>query len=244
MVDRRASSFQNGLVNGGPATLVYGGLISWLGSLAVCASLAEMVSMRVSRELCWSHADKYNQVPHIWWPVPLGLRTGTRSLCCSVQLGGWYVFSSRPYETALLTYTGWVSIFARLSVCASGAFVVGELIQGLLIFNYGGYEPQHWHSTLLYWTVLLIAMLVNILGIRVFPHIESAAFICHICFFFVLLVPLVYLTPQSTSKYVFTGFENAGGWRSDGISWIVGLLTPAWSYVGRQLQAPKISCYL
>ena len=134
----------------------------------------------------------------------------------------------------MLKFTGWVSIFARLSVCASGAFVVGQMIQGLLIFNVNSYEPLRWHSTMLYWMVLMIAMLVNILGIRVFPHIETGAFICHICFFFVLLVPLVYLTPQSTARFVFTGFENTGGWRGNGISWCLGLVTSAWSFVGRQ----------
>ena len=39
------SAFQGGLVNGGPSALVYGLLTSWLGSIAVCASLAEMASM-------------------------------------------------------------------------------------------------------------------------------------------------------------------------------------------------------
>ena len=43
-----ASTFQSGLVNGGPAVLIYGLTLSWLGSLAVCASLAEMASMQVN----------------------------------------------------------------------------------------------------------------------------------------------------------------------------------------------------
>lgn len=42
------STFQSGLINGGPAALIYGLLLSWLGSLAVCASLAEMASMQVT----------------------------------------------------------------------------------------------------------------------------------------------------------------------------------------------------
>ena len=42
-----ASTFQSGLVNGGPVVLIYGLTLSWLGSLAVCASLAEMASMQV-----------------------------------------------------------------------------------------------------------------------------------------------------------------------------------------------------
>ncbi|KAL6716628.1 hypothetical protein ACLMJK_006196 [Lecanora helva] len=85
---------------------------------------------------------------------------------------------------------------------------------------------------MIYWAVLLLSVFVNILGIRIFPHIETLAFIFHICFFFVLLVPLVYLSPQSTTKFVFTDFENVGGWKSDGVSWFLGLLTSAWSFVG------------
>lgn len=41
------STFQSGLINGGPSVLIYGLFLSWLGSLAVCASLAEMASMWV-----------------------------------------------------------------------------------------------------------------------------------------------------------------------------------------------------
>ncbi len=145
----------------------------------------------------------------------------------------------------MLTSLGWVSIFARLSVCASAAFVAGQMIQGLMILNFENYEPLRWHGTMLYWMVLLIAVLVNILGIRVFPHIETVAFVFHICFFFVLLVPLVYLSPRSTAKFVFADFENTGGWNSDGISWCLGLLTSAWSFVGEYLQQirPDILSY-
>ena len=132
----------------------------------------------------------------------------------------------------MLTLLGWVSIFARLSLCASVAFVAGQMIQGLIILNVEAYEPLRWHATMLYWMVLLIAVLVNILGIRVFPHIETVAFIFHICFFFVLLVPLVYLSPRSTARFVFADFENSGGWKSNGLSWGLGLLTSAWSFVG------------
>ena len=46
-----ASTFQSGLVNGGPVVLIYGLTLSWLGSLAVGASLAEMASMQVNQIL-------------------------------------------------------------------------------------------------------------------------------------------------------------------------------------------------
>lgn len=110
------------------------------------------------------------------------------------------------------------------------------MLQGLIILNVENYEPTRWHGSMLYWMVLLIAVLVNILGIRIFPHIESVAFVFHICFFFVLLVPLVYLSPRSTAHFVFADFENAGGWKSNGVSWCLGLLTSAWSFVGEYLR--------
>lgn len=43
-----AVSFQAGLLNGGPTSLVWGMLLSWIGTTAVAASLAEMASMNPS----------------------------------------------------------------------------------------------------------------------------------------------------------------------------------------------------
>ena len=39
------STFQAGLVNGGPSSLVYGFLLAFVGTLALSVSLAEMASM-------------------------------------------------------------------------------------------------------------------------------------------------------------------------------------------------------
>ena len=46
-----AVSFQAGLLNGGPTSLVYGTIIAWIGSLALAASMAEMASMYDMRSL-------------------------------------------------------------------------------------------------------------------------------------------------------------------------------------------------
>lgn len=122
--------------------------------------------------------------------------------------------------------------FARLSIAASAAYVAATEIQGLLVFNMESYVSQNWHGTFIYWGILTVAAFVNILGIKFFPHIETLAFIHHVSFFFVFLVPLVYLSPRSTTSFVFANFENASGWRSDGVSWGIGLLASAWAFVG------------
>lgn len=86
---------------------------------------------------------------------------------------------------------------------------------------------------MIYSAIILLSVLVNILGIRIFPHIETVAFIYHICFFFALLVLLIYLSPRSTAKFVFADFENVDGGKSNGVSWFLGLLTSAWSFAGQ-----------
>lgn len=109
------------------------------------------------------------------------------------------------------------------------------MVQGLIILNDETYMPERWHVTMIYWAIFLVSSFVNIFGIRFFPHVETFAYILHIIFFFIFLVPLVYLTPQSSAEFVFADFENAGGWDNDSVSWIIGMLISAWSFVGKFL---------
>ncbi|KAL8906379.1 MAG: hypothetical protein Q9207_002091 [Kuettlingeria erythrocarpa] len=170
------------------------------------------------------------------WVAELAPIRYAKSLSYTAGAGS---FSCWLWQT--LTQTGMITGFARLSIAASAAYVAATEIQGLLVFNIDSYESQNWHGTLIYWGILTIAALVNILGINFFPHIETVAFIHHIAFFFVFLVPLVYLSPRSTTSFVFANFENAGGWQSNGVSWGIGLLASAWAFVGTFI--PSLSCW-
>ena len=194
-----AATYQSGLVNGGPASLLYGLLFSFFGSLATCASLAELSSM---------------------YPTA----------------GGQYHWTARlaPERIAIISswIAGWVTVLARLAVSASAAYVAAAMIRGLIIFNNDSFDATEWHGLLLYWAVYVVAALVNIAGIRAFPRIETLAFVFHICSFFVIVVSMVYLSPQSKASFVFADLENSGGWSSNGLSWCLGLLTSSWSFVG------------
>ncbi|KAF2236782.1 amino acid transporter [Viridothelium virens] len=136
------------------------------------------------------------------------------------------------FATIFSWVAGWITVFARMSLYASASFIVAQLIQGIAVLNHDSYEPAAWQGTLIYWTILLITTTVNILGIRKFPHIETIAFVFFVAAFFVVLVPLVYLTPQSTATFVFTDFENSSGWSNDGLVWFIGLMNAAYTFVG------------
>jgi choline transport protein len=136
------------------------------------------------------------------------------------------------FATIFSWAAGWITVFARISLFASSAFVAAQILQGIIVINVPGYSPVPWQGTILYWGIILLTTAVNIIGIRKLPHIETLAFIWFICMFFVYLVPLVYLTPQSTAEFVFTDFENSSGWSSDGLSWFLGLMNAAYCFVG------------
>lgn len=44
-IDKPDRFFGPAFINGGPVTMIYGFIFSFLGALATCASLAEMASM-------------------------------------------------------------------------------------------------------------------------------------------------------------------------------------------------------
>lgn len=65
-----AVSFQAGLYNGGPISLVYGTMLSWIGSLAIAASIGEMASVNptVGAQYRWTglYAPRTAISPAFW----------------------------------------------------------------------------------------------------------------------------------------------------------------------------------
>jgi hypothetical protein len=73
----------------------------------------------------------------------------------------------------------------------------------------------------------------NVYGIKVLPAIQLMGGLCHVIFFFALIIPLILLAPRSSPDFVFATFVNESGWSSDGISWCVGLLTVTYCFMGK-----------
>jgi choline transport protein len=106
------------------------------------------------------------------------------------------------------------------------------MIQGLIILNDAGYEPQRWHGTLLFYAIILASLLFNTVFVKYLPQIEGMILVIHIAGFFGILIPLVYLAPHSNATDVFTRFKNGGGWSTQGLSFFVALVTGVYSFLG------------
>jgi amino acid transporter len=69
--------------------------------------------------------------------------------------------------------------------------------------------------------------------------IESFVLIIHIGSFFCIIIPLIMFGPLNDASFVFTKFVNSAGWKSDAVSWSVGLITSTYPFLCK----PTCLCY-
>ena len=114
----------------------------------------------------------------------------------------------------------------------SVAFIVGTIIQGLVVLNDPSYVFERWHGTLLAWAITAFCVLFNTFWARRLPAVEGVVFIIHMIGLFAVIVPLWILSPRATATEALLTFTNGGGWSTNGLSAMIGLLTPMASLLG------------
>lgn len=191
--------FLSGLENGGPAGIIYGFILIWIGNLSVFSTLSELISMAPTS------GGQYH------WVSMLAPRSSAKFL---------------SYITGWLTVGGWQG------AVASGGFLTGTLIQGLIVLTVPSYDPKGWQGTLLYWAVIFFAVFINTVISSTLPKFEGLILILHIIGFFVIMIPLVILGPHNDTADVFNTWLNGGGWPTQGVSFFVGLIGNVFAFVG------------
>jgi len=121
------------------------------------------------------------------------------------------------YMTGWLCFTGWQSGITGI------AFLVGTIIQGLIVLNDPSYVFQRWHGTLLTIAVVCFCVFINTVVARKLPLIEGSLAFLHIAGLFVTIIVLWTLAPKNNAHDAFLQLTNNGGWANDGVSMLVGL---------------------
>ncbi|KAJ5956512.1 hypothetical protein N7501_010791 [Penicillium viridicatum] len=137
------------------------------------------------------------------------------------------------YQATASWFTGWISIGGQLVFSASAAFAAGLQLQALITLNNpNSYTPTRWQGMLFYWFILAYSTAVNIWGSKVLPHANTTAGVLHVVGFLVIVTVLGAMSEKHSASYVFTEFSNTSGWDNDGVSWLVGLLTTIYPFLG------------
>lgn len=190
-------------------------IISFIGTVAIAISLAELASIFPTA------GGQYHWVASL---APLDYR----------KTASWL--------------TGWISIGGQICLGASSAFAGGLQLRGLIALNDDTYVPKQWHGLLFYWAVLLYALIANILGTSALAKMNLAAGeslvpshsdvvltgsgVLHITGFVALTATIGALSSKHSASYVFTEVVNSTGWPSDGLAWLIGMLSTVYPFLG------------
>jgi uncharacterized membrane protein YraQ (UPF0718 family) len=102
---------------------------------------------------------------------------------------------------------------------------VGTLIQALIQVNYPDYVAQNWQGTLFVFAVTIAVFVFSVCGVKAMPMIQNIMLLIDCGGFLAIMIIIWVLSPHNTSKAVFTGFTNAGGWNTMGLSLMVGQIS-------------------
>ncbi|KAM0237823.1 hypothetical protein ACHAP5_008892 [Fusarium lateritium] len=168
------------------------------------------------------------------------------SLCIATSLGeiasiyptagGQYhwvaALSPSSIRSSASFVTGWISIGGQIVLTSSAAFSAGLQAQALVIVNDSSYIPQRWQGMLFYWAILVYGLVLNIWGHRALPFTNTVSGIIHITGFVAIVIVLGVMSPKNSASFVFTEVTSYSGWKSEGVSWLVGLLSAVYPFLG------------
>ncbi|KAJ6129380.1 hypothetical protein N7512_002160 [Penicillium capsulatum] len=129
-------------------------------------------------------------------------------------------------QQRFLSYTtGWMSVLAWQAGAASGSFLTGTIIQGLITIQNPNYHAQNWQGTLFVWAMIAIIYYFNVHAASWMPRIQNLLLALHLMCWVVVIVVLYAVAPHNSSKVVFTEFYNGGGWPTVGVSLMIGQIS-------------------
>ncbi|KAJ0414758.1 amino acid/polyamine transporter I [Aspergillus carlsbadensis] len=172
--------------------------------------------------MCWSM---------IWTFVGFGFIIASLSEMASMAptSGGQYhwvsEFSSPRYQKFLSYITGWMSVLAWQAGSASGSFLTGTIIQGLISIRNPDYVPKDWQGTLFVFAMILVIYIFNVYAADAMPILNNLLMIFHVLSWTVIIIVLWAMAPHRSAKSVFTEWSNQGGWSSMGLSVMIGQIS-------------------
>ncbi|KAF2102431.1 amino acid transporter-like protein [Rhizodiscina lignyota] len=150
--------------------------------------------------------------------------------------GGQYHWVSEfapPSIQKELSYTvGWLCAMGWQVYLAGICFMVGSVLQGLIVLNDDSYVWHSWHGTLLTIAVIVFSIAFNTILADRLPYIEIVAVAIHFLGLFGIIIPLWVTADRGNAHDVLLTFTNTGGWQSTGLACMIGVVTPVGLLIG------------
>lgn len=129
-----------------------------------------------------------------------------------------------------------MSTLAWQAGTASGPFLTGTLIQGLISVRNPDYTAPGWQGTLLVFSMVLVSYLFNVYASELMPILSNLLMLFHVLSWAVVLIMLWAMAPRRSAEAVFiTDWKNIGGLPTMGLSVMVGQISAIYGCLSRLL---------
>lgn len=135
-----------------------------------------------------------------------------------------------------------MSVLAWQAGAASGSFLTGTIIQGLISIRNPEYQAQNWQGTLFVWVMIAVIYVFNVYAANWMPRIQNLLLALHLICWVIVVVTLFTMAPHQPAKVLFTEFYNGGGWPTIGVSLMVGQISAIYGSLSRLSQARLRHC--
>lgn len=127
-----------------------------------------------------------------------------------------------------------MSVLAWQAGSASGSFLTGTIIQGLISVRDPSYDPQNWQGTLFVFAMVLVIYIANVYASGLMPVLNNFFMVLHVVSWAVILAVLWVKGSHQSSEAVFvTGWENFSGWSTMGLSVMIGQISAIYGSLSR-----------
>lgn len=172
--------------------------------------------------------------------VSLGIAASLAEICSAYPTsGGVYYWSAMlapsPRYAVVASYiTGWIGALGNLLVSTSISFGGAQLIISAIGLWNETFMPKPWHTVLMYYAVLLIALAVNLVPSRQLDKLNTVCIYWTGASVLIILVTVLSMARNGrrSAGYVFGEFDaSRAGW-TPGWAFFVGLLQSAYTLTG------------
>ena len=211
------SANTQGLIAGGLSGLFWSLCWAYSGQFFIVLSLAEMAAMAPTA------GGQYH------WVSEFAPRKYQKVLS---YISGNTLLLMLPYHADKLV-VGWLSAVSWQSIIAIDSYIVGVIIQGLIVINDPTYSPTRWQGTLLIIASVIGIGLFNIFAAKHLPLAEGVFVTFHVFAFFPIIIILLILSPKQSAHDVFLNFtDNGAGWPNVGWATLVGQVSTMFVVLG------------
>lgn len=135
------------------------------------------------------------------------------------------VYAPKRSKRVLSYIVGWFTAAAYFFGACATILITAQILIALVSSLHVEFVALPWHYYVVYLGFGVIAFLVNIPLIKIYPYyMKMPLIVTNIGALFIFITLLVRVTPKQSASYVFLDIVNYTGWSSTGVVFMMGLL--------------------